>query len=151
MANSLQLHAPSVFENIDADGHLETFSLIWLDSNADRSDIKETKNKLRHLINRLRLFHDVGECEKYINERPYYDRIVMVVSGKMGQQIVPFIHELQQIVSIYVYCQNRQNHEQWAGKYAKVRSSDLDCDLFYDFFCSRLKVLLLPLMNSSLK
>ena len=45
----------------------------------------------------------------------------MIVSGALGQQIVPRIHALSQIHSIFVFCQNRTYHERWAKTWIKVR------------------------------
>ncbi|CAF1143683.1 unnamed protein product [Rotaria sp. Silwood1] len=46
----------------------------------------------------------------------------MIVSGRLGQDIVPSIHELRQVISIYVYCMDKSRHEQWARNFAKVKA-----------------------------
>ncbi|CAF4956770.1 unnamed protein product [Rotaria sp. Silwood1] len=50
----------------------------------------------------------------------------MIVSGQLGREIIPSIHELQQVISIYVYCIDKKGHEQWARNFAKVKAIILD-------------------------
>ncbi|CAF5173350.1 unnamed protein product, partial [Rotaria sp. Silwood1] len=82
----------------------EIFCLIWLDDNTTAEDNRDTEQKLRSIINRLKKFQDVKQCQKYIEERSQNERVVMIVSGRLGSEIVPSIHKLRQVISIYVYC-----------------------------------------------
>ena len=102
------------------DENLEMFCLIWLDANP--SEGRDTEQKLRALINHLKKFQDVKRCQEYIEQRTQHDRLVLIVSGQLGREIVPNIHKLRQVISIFVYCMNRQANEQWSSKFAKVKS-----------------------------
>ncbi len=106
-------------KNID-DQQLEIFCIIWLDDNTQASDNRDTEQRLRSIINRLKRFKDVENCEKYINERSAEDRIILIVSGRLGPTIVPTIHTLRQVISIYVYCMDEAGNREWSKKYAKV-------------------------------
>jgi hypothetical protein len=103
------------------DMHLEIFVLIWLDANANVKEIRDTEQKLRSIINHIKKFQDVRQCQQYIEQRSQKDRLVLIVSGQFGQEIVPFIHNLRQIISIYVYCMDKEEHEKWACQFAKVK------------------------------
>ncbi|CAF1071152.1 unnamed protein product [Rotaria sordida] len=46
----------------------------------------------------------------------------MIVSGQLGKEIVPSIHNLRQVMSIYVYCMNKAINEQWASRFVKVKA-----------------------------
>ncbi|CAF4611176.1 unnamed protein product, partial [Rotaria magnacalcarata] len=74
------------------------------DAKANGKETRDTEQKLRSIINNLKKFQDVKQCQKYIEERSKNDRLVMIVSGQFGQEIVPSIHKLRQVISIYVYC-----------------------------------------------
>ena len=100
--------------------HLELFSLIWLDANSIIQENRGTQQRLRTIINHLKKFQDVQEWQKYIEQRSKDDRLVLVVSGRLGREIVPSIHTLQQVSSIYVYCMDKSGNEQWASKFGKV-------------------------------
>ncbi|CAF4668310.1 unnamed protein product [Rotaria sp. Silwood1] len=102
--------------------HLEIFCLVWLDAGSSAKDGRDTEQQLRSIINHLKKFQDVSQCQKYIHERSPKERVVMIVSGQLGREIVPFIHNLRQVISIYVYCFDKKRNEQWACKYAKVRA-----------------------------
>ena len=98
------------------------FCLIWLDSNADNQETRDTEQKLRSIINYLKKFQDVKPCQQYIEQSSNEDRLVLIVSGRLGQEIVPSVNRLRQVISIYVYCMNKKAHESWASNYVKVRS-----------------------------
>lgn len=77
------------------------------------------------IISDFKKFANVSQCQKYIKEQSQKDWLVMVVSGQLGQMIVPSIHDLKNIVSIYVYCMNKAKNDEWARSFAKVR---LNCE-----------------------
>lgn len=99
---------------------LETFSLVWLDRNPNENDLRNTEQQLRTIINHLKKFQTVKECLNYIGGRSQIDRIVMMVSGQLGREIVPLIHNYRHIVAVYVYCMNKKLNEEWASKFTKV-------------------------------
>ena len=107
------------------DNNLEIFSLIWLDANINRiKDSRNSERKLRNIINHLKKFEDKHMCQQYIEHRPKEDRLVLIVSGQLGQELVPRIHHLKQICSIYVYCTDKRKSEGWTGGFSKVRLSE---------------------------
>ncbi|CAF4287003.1 unnamed protein product, partial [Adineta steineri] len=73
-------------------------------------------------------FQDVKQCQQYIEQRSENDRLVIIVSGQLGQEIIPYIHQLRQVISIYVYCMDKKSYEQWALKFSKVKSVVIDLD-----------------------
>src|SRR5690242_16658429 len=107
------------FSNIIAllDDNLETFSLLWLDASVNKTnDNLQAQDELRTMFNQLKTFETDIDCERYIKSVSVEDRIVLIVSGKLGQQIVPRIHSLEQLLSIYVYCYDQDINEQWSSK-----------------------------------
>ncbi|CAF0711848.1 unnamed protein product [Adineta steineri] len=109
--------------------NFETYSLIWLDASINSGDNIETQAKFRSFINHLQIFENPDQCEQHIRSVLSQDRIVFVVSGSLGIHLVPKIHSLQQIFSIYIYCANLPFHREWAQHYIKVKSV---CDQFND-------------------
>ena len=45
----------------------------------------------------------------------------MIISGSLGQHIVPRVHKMIQVDSIFIFCGNKKYHEQWAKEWAKVK------------------------------
>ncbi|CAF0974270.1 unnamed protein product [Rotaria sordida] len=103
--------------------NLETFSLVWLDSSInDSQDNLHTQQQLRTIINHLRTFDNSYDCEHYIRSVSNHDRIVIIVSGLSGRQLVPRIHNLRQVCSIYVYCMDRKTNAQWTKNFTKIQA-----------------------------
>jgi hypothetical protein len=101
--------------------NLETFSLIWLDKQVNETESnRQTQKALRQIINNLRIFDDQQQCHNYITSCCTQDRLILIVSGQLGRQLIPQIRDLRQISYIYVYCRDKQANEQWARQYSKV-------------------------------
>ncbi|CAF3965293.1 unnamed protein product, partial [Adineta steineri] len=88
--------------------NLETFTLVWLDSlvNISQENI-DTKVLLRNAINNLQAFDDSDKCVEYI-QLVSEERIVLIVSGRLGREVVPRIHQLPHLIAIYVYCTDKK-------------------------------------------
>jgi hypothetical protein len=104
------------------DPELETVCLLWLDASANVSTENiESQKQFRSIIHNFKTFQNDQECVKYIRKKSKDDRIFFIVSGRFGRDIVPRIHQLRQISSIYIYCQDKQRNEEWANKFTKVK------------------------------
>ena len=110
------------------DENLETFSLIWLDANNSIDEKRrDMERQLRCVINHLRKFAYGLECLQYIKQRSTDDRLMLIVSDEFGRELVPQIHELKQVSSIYVYCMNQSSNDQWTHEFPKVRLEKIIC------------------------
>jgi len=118
------------------DDNLETFSLLWLDAQVNTTeDNRQTQLKLRQIINHLKTFDDQQHCHRHILSLSPQDRLVLIVSGRCGRELVPQIHQLRQLSSIYVYCMDKQANEQWAKNFTKVRCIFfLSLSLLFSFY-----------------
>ncbi|CAF5160798.1 unnamed protein product, partial [Rotaria sp. Silwood1] len=52
----------------------------------------------------------------------------MIVSGRLGREIVPSIYELRQVISIYVYFTDKESNKKWADKFAKIKAVVVELD-----------------------
>ena len=112
-----------------SEDNLETFSVFWLDTQVNTTeDNRRTQLKLREIINYLKTFDDQDECHKRILSLSQQDRLVLIVSGRCGRQLVPQIHNLRQVSSIYVYCMDKEANEQWAKDFVKIKSVIVELD-----------------------
>jgi response regulator RpfG family c-di-GMP phosphodiesterase len=101
--------------------NLESFACLWLDQSVDSTqDNLTTQQELRQVINHLRTFDNSDECEQYI-QQVTQEKVVLIVSGALGRQVVPRLHDLPQFSAFYVFCQDKKANEQWANKYHKVK------------------------------
>ncbi|CAF0886118.1 unnamed protein product [Rotaria sordida] len=100
--------------------NLESFACLWLDQNVDSTqDNRDTQLELRKIINHLRTFDNNDECEEYIRQITQ-EKVVLIVSGSLGRQVVPRLHDLAQFSACYVFCQDKKANEQWARKHPKI-------------------------------
>ncbi|CAF3579069.1 unnamed protein product [Rotaria sp. Silwood1] len=86
---------------LNDDKCLEVFSPIWLDSYAN--DNRHAEQKLRSVINYLKKFQDIEECEQYIEKTSEQNRLILIVSGMLGREIVPSIHYHRKVKSVLTH------------------------------------------------
>ncbi|CAF0896001.1 unnamed protein product [Didymodactylos carnosus] len=98
--------------------NLEDYTIIWLDS--DILTNYETKQRLRCIINYIKLFDNCDECLRYINTLEKDEKIFFLVSGHFCQSIVPTVHDLEQILFIYIFCNAPLLYDEWSKKYSKI-------------------------------
>jgi hypothetical protein len=103
--------------------NLETFRLVWLDPNVDTSnDNKMTQVYLRKILTSLITFDNIESCEKWLKNYDSDEKIILIVSGIYGENLVPKIHYLPSIIAILVYCLDVKRNEIWTKNYSKIRS-----------------------------
>ena len=49
------------------------------------------------------------------------EKIILLASGTLGQYAVPVTHDMAQIDSIFIFCHNKADHEQWTKEWPKVK------------------------------
>jgi hypothetical protein len=102
---------------------IQNFYLICLDANIDEindNDWRDNISRLPRSINNIHTFVDTDKCIQFINN--IKDEIVfLIVTGYVGQQLIPIIHNMTQLHSIYIVCGNISRHEQWAKQWIKIR------------------------------
>ena len=100
---------------------MQPINLAWLDANVFNEENKQTLEKLREIFQRCMEFTEQDECKRFLGRGQNDPRqFILVVSGGMGQVLVPEIHDHRNILSIYVYCEWREKHEKWSEEYRKV-------------------------------
>lgn len=106
--------------------------MYWVDQNA-KDDIYLQRQLSRFINNKLTIFDNIIDCSEKIRSLADEERVILVVSGRFGKELVPTVNNLTQILAIYVYCSNRDLHFQWAKCYKKA--SFYNSGKFYYLFC----------------
>ncbi|CAF1213642.1 unnamed protein product [Rotaria sp. Silwood1] len=103
--------------------HFETFILVWLDPNVDSNNENlQTQERLREILTCLITFDTVETCEHWLKKCSSDEKIILIVSGTYGREIVPKIHHLQAIITIYIYCLDVEHNKVWSQNFAKIRN-----------------------------
>ncbi|CAF1246312.1 unnamed protein product [Adineta steineri] len=139
MVNNKSLISVQINTQVDAK-HVSTFSkdaianrrinmqrmqnvlLIWLDSNINDNDADcdNTIQQLTRIVNNINTFTDPEECFEFI-QTITNNKICMIVSGSLGQHIVSRVHDMSQVDSIFIFCDNQEWHKQWAKEWSKIK------------------------------
>jgi hypothetical protein len=53
-------------------------------------------------------------------------KAVLIVSGRMGQVLLPKINHMKNLLSVIVFCGNVQAHKAWANNFDKVKGVVID-------------------------
>ncbi|UJR23426.1 hypothetical protein I4U23_026431 [Adineta vaga] len=101
---------------------IENVLLVWLDSNIDNNneDCQNTMKHLRRIVNDLNIYTNGDQCIQFI-ETIETCKVCMIISGSLGQHIVPQVHNLSPIDSIFIFCGNKKQHEEWTKEWPKIK------------------------------
>ncbi|CAF1117874.1 unnamed protein product [Adineta steineri] len=106
---------------------MQNVLLIWLDNNIDENndDCQNTITQLRQAVNDINTFSDVDQCFEFI-ETIVDKKACIIISGSLGQHFVRFVHNMSQVDSIFLLCENQKYHEQWAKNWSKIKGIFVD-------------------------
>ncbi|CAF0989020.1 unnamed protein product [Adineta steineri] len=95
----------AIASSVAMPGHIpknaSIFYLFWLDPNVNKpQENVKTQEKLRKLFDGdFEAFEKEEQCEFFIKQKET-DKIMLIVSGQMGQQILPKIHNSTSLTSV---------------------------------------------------
>ncbi|CAF4738453.1 unnamed protein product [Rotaria sp. Silwood2] len=100
---------------------IQNFLVVWLDPKIDESvnDFRNSLAKLRGIAKSINTFTNAVHCIEYL-KKASNGGALLIIAGSIGQKIVPEIHALSQLKSIFVFCRKRAYHEQWAKDWSKI-------------------------------
>ncbi|CAF1061444.1 unnamed protein product [Adineta steineri] len=101
---------------------MQNVLLVWLDNNINDSnaDCSNTVKQLKRVVNNVNTFTDGKQCVEFI-QNITNNKVCMIVSGSLGKHIVPLVHHMSQVDTIFIFCSNREWHEQWAKEWPKIK------------------------------
>lgn len=124
----------------------QKFILVWLDSTVDGSDANylESLFPLKELVSTLKIFSDADECVRFLTQ-VVNDKILIILSDFDGECLMPLVHDMDQIDSIYVRSANVREPGTWTNKWPKVMG------IFTEIIsiCEILEQILSPAQNST--
>ena len=108
------------------------FILVWLDENMNAMGSIDCCKMVVHLqgiANAMCTFNNADQCIDFLTN-VVDQKVVLVVSDTYGQAIVPLVHEMPQISSIYVFYENSFKYEQWVKVKNVFTHISSSCDAF---------------------
>ena len=99
--------------------HMENFIIFVI---APDGISLESISHLREIVNSVQTFDNVDECIKTLADVGE-EKVFLIVSEELGEEITPLLHRLPQIKYIYVFCPKNQECQKWAKQYHKVHGT----------------------------
>lgn len=99
----------------------QNYLLIWLDSHIDESipECRDTLLHLRRIVTDVNTFTQPAECVQFLRSIPE-EKAFLIVSGTLGQQLIPNVHTLPQVDRIYLFCRETIRDQRWTKQWTKV-------------------------------
>jgi tetratricopeptide (TPR) repeat protein len=101
---------------------VQNVRLIWLDTEADENnnDYRNTVSRLHRVVNDINTFTDGDLCVQFI-ENINNEKACMIISASLGEDIVPRVHNMSRVDSIFILCNDKRRHEQWTKDWSKIK------------------------------
>ncbi|CAF0804013.1 unnamed protein product [Adineta steineri] len=110
--------------------------VICLNTNTDgkTKDWQRTIAELQHTVHNCVTFSDNDQCIKFTQTLDDLKACV-VIFGSVGQQFLSRIHNISQVESIFIFCDNKQRYESLTKVWSKIKGIFTDTTLI----CEALK------------
>ncbi|CAF4216874.1 unnamed protein product, partial [Adineta steineri] len=101
---------------------MQNVLLIWLDNNINENntDCNNTIKQLKRVVNNVNTFTNGDQCVEFI-QTINNNKVCMIISGSLGKHIVPHVHNMSQVDTIFIFCNNQEWHKQWAKEWSKIK------------------------------
>ena len=100
---------------------------VWVDQDVYQNRrIEMAIKRLRQNESRTLSMNDYDNCERWLMKYNGRERISLIASNQFGKKIVPHVHDLSSIDSIYMNFSDSKTKNKWTQKYPKVSSIELD-------------------------
>ncbi|CAF0721296.1 unnamed protein product [Adineta steineri] len=101
---------------------MQNVLLIWLDNNINDNnvDCNNTIKQLKRVINNVNTFIDGEQCVEFIRTI-INNKVCMIVSESHGKHIVPHVHDMIQVDTIFIFCNNQECDKSWTREWPKIK------------------------------
>ncbi|CAF1028347.1 unnamed protein product [Rotaria sp. Silwood1] len=100
----------------------ENYLVIWVDGNINMANehCQNTLTQLCGVVNEVNQCTTAEKCIETLQENSEKTSFV-ISSGALGQHLVPEIHGMPKLDGIYIFCGNKQRHQEWAKNWSKIK------------------------------
>jgi Tfp pilus assembly protein PilF len=107
----------------------QNFLLVWLDLSIDesRQDCQNTLAQFRSVVNDVNIFTNQDECIDFLTEVDD-TKVFLIIETTIGQLLISLVHDIPQLDTIYILCENKFEHEQWTKDWAKIKGIHTDIE-----------------------
>ncbi|UJR12867.1 hypothetical protein I4U23_017041 [Adineta vaga] len=96
--------------------------LIWLDENINEQneDCLNTITRLHQVVNNINIYTNGDQCIQFIRTI-VNNKVCIIISHYLGQHIVPRLHDISQVDSIFIFGDDKTYHESWVKQWPKIK------------------------------
>ncbi|CAF3972062.1 unnamed protein product [Adineta steineri] len=100
----------------------QNYFLVWVDASIDEGnkEYQDALTQLKNVVNDVNLCTQPDQCIQLLNQVDN-ERAFVVISGYLGQHLVPQIHDISQLDAIYIFCGNKSRYEEWTQNWTKIK------------------------------
>lgn len=113
---------------------IQNYLVVWLDEDIDETNIDQSINQLKKIVNTVELFDDTDQCVDFITDIKQ-EKVLMILSDQLSQNLLPLIHDINQINSIYIHSTERLANKYSTTKWNKMKGTFNDIS----FICQTMK------------
>ncbi|CAF0851699.1 unnamed protein product [Adineta steineri] len=98
------------------------YFLVWIDASIDedKKDCQDTLTQLKNVVSDVNICTEPSQCIHLLSQINN-ERAFVITSGSLGQYLVPEIHSMPQLDTIYIFCANKSRHEEWTQNWTKIK------------------------------
>ena len=101
---------------------VQQFFLVWIDPTTDESTANyyDSLAQLRSIVNDVTSFKQQDDAIDFLTDMHGMSAF-LIVTDAVGQQILPFIHDISILDTIYIFTSHPNQNEPWTEKWAKIK------------------------------
>ena len=106
---------------------VQNFFLVWIDTNIDEStaDFQSSLAQLRNVVNDVTSFKQEDDAIDYLTNIRAISGF-LIITDTIGAQILPLIHDIPLLDTIYILISNQQKDAKWTEQWVKVNGIHTD-------------------------
>ena len=103
---------------------VQNFVLIWLDSNLNQIDNDHSNfiSQLQQTVSTIKTFVVADQCVDFITNIKD-EKVFMLVSDTLAEQIIRLIHDMPQLYAVYVFGENKFIYENRTYEWIKMKGT----------------------------
>ncbi|CAF0753765.1 unnamed protein product [Didymodactylos carnosus] len=104
--------------------NVEPYQLLWLDGDMTETPKKlAVQRKLRGIINQLKTFDKVKDCEKQLLSlsSDVDEKVILIINDQFSRELLPAVHDMKQLCAVYIYCATVEHIDKWRCQFAKAK------------------------------
>ncbi|CAF1496923.1 unnamed protein product [Adineta steineri] len=108
----------------------QNYLFLWVDTSIDQKteDYENTVKQIQAITGDVNVFTQLDACIDFLTDAQEDMKFFLIVKDTMFQQLVPHIHDIPQLDSVYILNGIKTLYEEWPKKYDKIKSIDNNID-----------------------